>query len=115
MSADHDSQRDLPRRLLAQLVFDWLEARSGEPVEAEDGANGLYSATLAADRLTVAIEPAGTPEPPAAWTARLDAFASRLTPGNGGVLVWLPPGAEPPAQEPAATATVVALQQAIDG
>lgn len=108
-SSSHDALR---RALLAQAFIDWLENRTGaraEPASTADG-DSLLTLRLGGERLLLAIEPVAATPPDAAWQGRLAAFEERLEKaGAGGVLVWLPAGAEPPLDEPAASETVQAI------
>lgn len=102
--------------LLAQLFCDWLAERSGEAVAPPTtGPAGLFVTTVAGQRIAVDVAPMATGEPPAGWSGALAAFCARLQPGQtGGVLLWLPGGAAPPAQEPAASEALHAVQAAVD-
>jgi hypothetical protein len=104
-----------PRTLLAQLLLDWLAARTGTVAGAiEPEADGLLRSTIGGAPLVIAVEPVAGAEPPAEWTARLASFADRIDAPEGGALVWLPPGAEPPSGEPAASAAVAAINTALE-
>ncbi len=107
--------RTLEHTLLAQLVLDWIESRSGRQARLlPAGADPSIRAEAADDQIAIAIESLGSSETPADWRSSVDQFVARLdVPGSGGVLVWLPAGATVPHDEPAAAQTVMALQQAI--
>jgi hypothetical protein len=107
--------REAERRLLAQHFAEWLASRAGGAPMTDD-RDGVWSVDVGGRQAVFLVEPAGSTELPDEWYARLDALASRLDPGTaGGVLVWLPPGAEVPRQEPAASDLAAALQRTIDG
>lgn len=108
--------RESAGRLLAQLFAEWLAERAGGGGPPADLGDGAWSLTLGTRQAAFLIEPAGSAEIPDDWQARLDGLAARLEPRlEGGVLVWLPPGANLPQHEPAVSDLVGALQQAIDG
>jgi hypothetical protein len=104
------------RQLLAQLVLDWLAQRSGRLLTPPQVApDATVRARSGDDAIAIAVEPLNSGAEPAGWRAALDRFAARLeVSGEGGVLIWLPPGAAPPEEEPAATTAVMAVQTAID-
>jgi hypothetical protein len=77
-------------------------------------AGAIVTAQAGGRRLAVAVESLATDAPPAGWQARLDQFAE-LAAGDAtpGVLIWLPPGAELPADDPGMALVVQAVQEAL--
>ncbi|HZQ38204.1 MAG TPA: hypothetical protein VFD32_19900 [Dehalococcoidia bacterium] len=102
--------------VIARLVLAWLGERTGAPVELLDGDAGVaVHGRLGAETVVLAVESLSSAEQPAGWQAGLDRFGARLDPrSEGAVILWLPAGAAPPAEEPAATVAVRAVQAAID-
>ncbi|MHB8575552.1 MAG: hypothetical protein ACYDCQ_09490 [Dehalococcoidia bacterium] len=105
------------RRLLATLVCEWLEERTGRPAALSDRLeSGVWPIDLRGLSVSCVIESASTVLAPAEWQSRLAAYNTRLAnPAEAGVLVWLPSGAELPRGEPAQTEIVDALNRAIAG
>jgi len=99
------------RDLLALLFGEWLAGVAGT-ADVTPAEPGLYLARAGDALVALAIEPLGSG--PEAWQAELQAFAARLTPPENGALVWLPPGAAPPRDEPAQTEAVAAVQRTLE-
>jgi hypothetical protein len=101
--------------LIARFVLEWLAERTGVPAElTDDRSEPLLRGRLGEEAVALAVESLSSGERPPGWQAGLDGFAARLgAHGPGAVLVWLPAGAAPPADEPAATVAVRAVQTAI--
>jgi hypothetical protein len=113
---DHAMSQTPERSLLARLTYDWLERRTGQSYGAlHELAPGVWAADYAAGRLALAVEPASGSEPQPAWSEVLRRFTHRLDyPGDGGVLIWLPPGAAPAQNEPDASVAIAAVQDAVN-
>lgn len=106
-SAENDMHA---RDLLALLFGEWLAGADGT-ADVAPAEQGLYTVRAGEETVALAIEPLGSG--PEEWQAELQAFAARLTPPGSAALVWLPPGATPPRDEPAQSEAVAAVQQAL--
>ncbi|HLZ68518.1 MAG TPA: hypothetical protein VKV26_01275 [Dehalococcoidia bacterium] len=101
-------------RLLAHLLLDWIASRSGRKLTLLPArADAIARAGDEDDRLSIVLASLSSAERPPAWVAALERFAGRLDTSGSGVLIWLPPGATVPDEEPAASTVAMAVQQAV--
>ncbi len=95
----------------AALLAEWLSHRFETRFELSGAAGGGFVATVAGHRAGLYLAPLW--EPDAAWTERLrsmeDRLAGRL---DGAYLLWAPPRADLPSDEPAAASFVSRVQEA---
>ena len=101
----------------AALLVDWFAERSGKPYALESAADGdvpVFVATAGESRMALAIVPLWDVASDAAAEDARIAMEERLSEGNvrGPFLLWVPPRASVPAEEPAASDFVMRAQMA---
>jgi hypothetical protein len=98
-------------RACAHLLLDWLNARFDASLASLEPRGDAFVATDGAHRVGLFVAPLW--EEDAAWQDRLRAHEARLdASGVGGAfLLWVPPRAAPPVEEPAAS---VFVQRVLD-
>jgi hypothetical protein len=110
----------VPERLLtyaASLVVDWMAERDGAAFELDrviDGDVPVFMAKSSGRRLALAVAELWEPETDAAAEDARQMMEERLSGGNvrGPYLVWVPPKATVPGEEPAASDFVMRVQMA---
>ena len=96
----------------ARLLLDWLNARYEASYALSDGAGDVTVATDGTRRLGLYVAPLWEREDAPEWEERLRAAEERLAGPEGAFVLWVPPGADVPADEPAASGFVSAVQDA---
>jgi len=100
---------ELLTRHAAQLLTEWFNQRYARSFSLTEEAarESETPVLLAADgeyRLALAVAPVFQTEGPPGWRDGLDILEARLSAGRGGAyLLWVPPGAIPPFEEPLAS------------
>lgn len=100
---------ELFTRHAAQLLMEWFNQRYGRSFSLTEEAarESETPVLLAADgeyRLALAVAPLYQTEGPPGWREGLDILEARLSASRGGAyLLWVPPGAIPPFEEPLAS------------
>ena len=100
---------DLLTRHAAQLLTEWFNQRYGRSFSltdeaARDGETPVLLVVEGEYRLALAVVPLYQTEGPAGWRDGLDILEARLSAGRSGAyLLWVPPGASPPSEEPLAS------------
>jgi len=95
----------------ARLLLDWLNARFDASFAALEPRDGAFVASDGAHSAGLFVAPLW--EEDAAWQERLRGHEARLDAGGveGAFLLWVPPRATPPVEEPAAS---VFVQRVLD-
>ena len=103
---------DLPTRYGARLLLDWLNQRFETRFELSDAQGEAFVASDGEHRVGLYVAPLWEAE--AAWEERLRSLAERLdaTGIEGPLLLWVPPRADVPAEEPALSDFVLRVQMA---
>ena len=106
---------DLPTRYGARLLIEWLNQRFEAKLDITDAADGALVASDGEHRVGVYIAPLW--ETTDAWEERLLALAERLnaTGVEGSHILWVPPRADLPAEEPALSDFALRVQMAATG
>jgi hypothetical protein len=105
---------DQRTRHLAELLLGWLNARYDAHFALTDGAGPAYEASDGPRRLGLYVAPLW--EPDTAWDETLDAMEQRLQDiGRGAYILWVPPKATVPIDEPDATYFVTRVYAAAEG
>lgn len=91
---------DLRARYTARLLLGQLNERYDAKLELSDAVGDAFLATDGDHRAGVYVAPLWDSEGAGPWEERLDAMAARLSEGvDGPFLLWVPPGADIPAEE----------------
>ena len=103
---------DLSTRYCARLLLDWLNQRFETRFELSDTQGEAFVASDGEHRVGLYVAPLWEEE--ASWEGRLRALAERLdaTGTDGSFLLWVPPRADVPAEEPKASDFVLRVQMA---
>ena len=96
----------------ARLLLDWVNARYEASFALSEAAGDALVATDGRRRLGLYIAPLWEREAAQAWEERLRATETRLNGPEGAFVLWVPPGASVPADEPAASVFVARVQEA---
>jgi len=91
-------------RHLAGLLLDWLSQRFDTRFDLPETHGDALTASDGAHRIGLHIAPLWNDD--AAWEERLRAMEARLDLGGGAFLLWVPPRADVPSEEPAASSSV---------
>lgn len=105
---------DLALRYCARLLIEALNERFGAAFDFVDTAGDAFVAADGAHRAGVFVAPLWEREEAAAWAERLRAMAERLSALDlpGACLLWVPPQADVPTDEPAASEFVARVEAA---
>ena len=103
---------DLSTRYGARLLLDWLNQRFETRFELSDTQGEAFVASDGEHRVGLYVAPLWEEE--ATWEERLRSLAERLdaTGTEGSFLLWVPPRADVPAEEPKASDFVLRVQMA---
>ena len=93
----------------ARLLIDWLNARYDASFAISDATGDAIVASDGARRVAVYVAPLWDDD--ASWDERLRTMESRLS-GDGSFVLWVPPKADVPVDEPAASEFVQRVQDA---
>ena len=106
---------DLPSRYGARLLIEWLHQRFEAKLDITDDSGDAFVASDGEHRVGVYIAPLW--ETTDAWEERLRALAERLnaTGVEGSHILWVPPRADLPAEEPALSDFALRVQMAATG
>lgn len=103
-------------RYCARLLVGQLNERYDAKLELSDAAGDAFLATDGDHRAGVYVAPLWDSEGAGAWNERLDAMAARLSDGiDGPFLLWVPPGADVPSEDPDASGFVERVLAAAGG
>ena len=99
------SQPERLSRYGAHLLLAWLNERFDAAFELSDAQGDAFIASAGAHRAAVYIAPLWELDSAAAWQERLQSMEARLGAAgvDGAFLLWVPPRADVPADEPSAT------------
>ncbi|MGB2695199.1 MAG: hypothetical protein WBD55_08440 [Dehalococcoidia bacterium] len=108
---------DLVSRYAARLLIESLNERFGASFDVIDAADDVFIASDGAHRAGIYVAPLWEREEAPAWEERLRALAGRLNPpdGTGAYLLWVPPRADVPFDEPAVSEFVARVEAAASG
>ena len=95
----------------ARLLLDWLNGRYEASFAVSDASGGAILATDGERRLGLYVAPLWERENAPEWEERLRAAEERLG-GDGAYVLWVPPQAGVPVDEPEASAFVQRVQEA---
>jgi hypothetical protein len=98
----------------AQILLDWLSTRFETRFELSDAEGAAFVAADGDHRVGVYIAPLWDQEASEDWTERLRSMEERLAAGDleGRFLLWVPPRADVPSEEPDASDFVDRVQSA---
>ena len=98
----------------ARLLLDWLSERFGAPFGPAVATGDAFIATEGKHRVGVSIGALWEREEAAGWEERLRSMEARLPSDgqDGAFLLWVPPGADIPIDEPAVSEFVERVQAA---
>ncbi len=101
-------------RYSARLLLDWLNQRFETRFDLSQAEGDAFVASDGEHRIGVYTAPLWEQEAPTAWEERLRAMEERLNAGDvrGSFLLWVPPRADVPAQEPEASDFVERVEAA---
>ena len=89
------------RHLAARLLLDWLSQRFDTRFDLPETHGDALTASDGTHRIGLHIAPLWNDD--AAWEERLRAMEARLEVGGGAFVLWVPPRADVPSDEPAAS------------
>ena len=96
----------------AHLLLDWLNVRYEASYALSGVSDGVAIASDGGKRLALYVAPLWEREDAPEWEERLRTAESRLAAAEGAFVLWVPPGADVPADEPEASAFMSAVQEA---
>ncbi|MDP3766790.1 MAG: hypothetical protein Q8S13_02135, partial [Dehalococcoidia bacterium] len=105
---------DRVSRYTALLLLDWLNQRFGARLEFSDATEGAFVASDGEHRVGLYAAPLWEREAATEWEERLRSLEERLSTEDeqGSFLLWVPPRADVPTNEPAASEFVARVQSA---
>ena len=103
---------NLVARYSTRLLLDWLNERFKTQFELSAMDGEAFIASDGERRIGLYAAPLWETESAAAWEERLRAMEERLAGDDGSFLLWVPPGADLPTDEPAATEFVERVRAA---
>lgn len=103
---------DLFARYSTRLLLDWLNQRFETQFKLPEAAGEAFIASDGEHRIGLYAAPLWETESAAAWEERLRTMEERLAVADGSFLLWVPPGADLPTDEPAATEFVERVRAA---
>ena len=103
---------DLFARYSTRLLLDWLNQRFETQFKLPEAAGEAFIASDGEHQIGLYAAPLWETESAAAWEERLQTMEERLAVADGSFLLWVPPGADLPTDEPGATEFVERVRAA---